>query len=120
MENYEESMLLMRGKTNTLQLNWRKRFQGQSECCPFEDSNIESLKHFMSECEGYIREKYNKHTIYTHNTTHPRTYKGTNLLSFNKQENTKIYMCKSYIEDIWNTRKKKIKERETSQHHEQE
>ena len=56
---------MTRARTNTLSLNWRNRYQGKSEACPYNDCDKETLEHFILECKGYenIRRKFNIPTI---------------------------------------------------------
>ena len=67
VDNTEESKLLIRGRTNTITLNWRNIYQGKSEeylCCGFE---TETLKYFLLECPQYneIKRKLHFHTGHT-------------------------------------------------------
>ena len=53
IDNTEGSKLLVRSRTNSLQLCWRNRFTNgvvQCPCCGFE---TESLEHFLLECPEY-------------------------------------------------------------------
>ena len=61
IDNTEETTLMTRARTNTLSLNWRNRYQGKSEACPYNDCDKETLEHFILECKGYenIRRKFN-------------------------------------------------------------
>ena len=53
VDNTLGSKLILRERTNTLALNWRKRFQGKSEQCPCCDCEVETLEHFLLDCEEY-------------------------------------------------------------------
>ena len=53
IDNTEDSKLQVRGRTNTLNLNWRNRHQGKSKQCPTCECEIETLEHFLIECNHY-------------------------------------------------------------------
>ena len=63
-DNTEESVLLSLARTNTLPLNWRKRFQQNEEdrntICPLCSEEEETLTHFLLLCQELmnIRRKY--------------------------------------------------------------
>ena len=63
-DNTEESVLLSLARTNTLPLNWRKRFQQNEEdrntICPLCSEEEETLTHFLLLCQELmnIRIKY--------------------------------------------------------------
>ena len=51
--NDEESKLMFRAGTNTLDINWRnKHFRGQTEKCPYCPEQ-ETLQHFLLDCNAY-------------------------------------------------------------------
>ena len=53
-KNYDNtlaSILLYKARANVLQLNDRKRHQGESTSCPLCNFEFENLKHFILECE---------------------------------------------------------------------
>ena len=53
VDNTLGSKLILRGRTNTLTLNWRNRFQNKSEQCPCCDCETETLERFLLDCEEY-------------------------------------------------------------------
>ena len=64
-DNSEESRLLFRAGSNTLNLNWRNRFKVNPNeidtICPMCRENEETLEHFLLRCpmNENIRAKYN-------------------------------------------------------------
>lgn len=52
-DNTLGTKLILRGRTNTLTLNWRNRFQRKSEECPCCGEETETLEHFLLDCEEY-------------------------------------------------------------------
>ena len=50
--NNQESKLLLRARTDTMELNWRKGGEQNSKLCPYCDKE-ETLKHFLLECDAY-------------------------------------------------------------------
>ena len=50
-DNSFESCLLFRARSNSLQLGWRKRFNGEDTSCPVCNIGIEeTLQHFVTGC----------------------------------------------------------------------
>lgn len=71
-DNSEKSMLMLRARLNTLNLNWKKKHTRGSTNCPLCDSELENLEHFLLFCAGYSegRQKYPPvHQSYPENTT---------------------------------------------------
>ena len=66
VDNTLVSKLIVRGRTNTLTLNWRNRFQNKSEQCSCCNCEIETLEHFLLDCEQYsdIRQNHSFFTQY--------------------------------------------------------
>ena len=63
-DNTEESRILFKARTNTLNLNWRNRFKVNPDeidtTCPMCGENEETLEHFLLRCPTNedIRSKY--------------------------------------------------------------
>ncbi len=113
IDNTLGSKLIVRGRTNSLNLNWRNRFQNKSEQCPCCDCETETLEHFILDCKEYSDIRQN-HSTLTHNTENQdRNNIIANILVFEKDlmteeiENRKEYMIK-----IWKRRQSKIEEEE--------
>ena len=107
-DNTEESVLLFRARTNTLPLNWRKRFQqndeNESTLCPLCSREEETLAHFLLSCQELmsVRRKYE---CQNENNSEEILRK---ILCFNlKIEGRTI------IRDLWITRKKKMEQIQT-------
>lgn len=109
IDNTEETTLMTRARTNTLSLNWRNRYQGKSEVCPYNDSDKETLEHFVLECRGYesIRRKFN---ILSSNENENKEELLAQILLFNVSNNKEMQEKKEYIKEIWKARYKKEKE----------
>ena len=55
------SVILFRCRTNTLKLNWRRRYQGgEVECPRCGEREEETLDHFLRQCSGlrHIRARH--------------------------------------------------------------
>ena len=52
-DNTWGSTLMFRARSNSLKLNWRRRFQGGDVGCEMCNDGEETLNHFMIECRGY-------------------------------------------------------------------
>ena len=50
IDNTEESKILVRARTNTLDLNWRNSYRGKSEQFPTCDCVTQTLQHFIIQC----------------------------------------------------------------------
>ena len=59
-DNRGASVLMLRARLNTLNLNWRKEHTGGHSNCPCCDSEIETLEHFLLFCASYseVRQKF--------------------------------------------------------------
>ena len=55
--NNQESMILFRARTNTLDLQWRKKFTNETIICQLCKEEEETLEHFLLDCKqlNYIR-----------------------------------------------------------------
>ena len=101
-DNTYKSILLFRARTNTLLLNWRRRFtDGEVRCELCDTGNEESLDHFLKECNAMrqIREKFEANEL-----------EISKILGF-EGENEEIEKYKEYILGLWN-RRRKLKEEE--------
>ena len=97
-DNSFQSNLMFRCRTNSLKLNWRKRFIGEEgKCIICHQGEEETLQHFLLHCEGLqnTRRKYN----ITQDTT-----LGTVLL-FNRSSEEETEKYTLYVEELWTTRK---------------
>ena len=54
IDNTEGTKLLIRGRTNSLPLGWRKRFTNGVTQCPSCSCEVETLEHFLLECPEYL------------------------------------------------------------------
>lgn len=109
VDNTLGSQLIIRGRTNTLTLNWRNRFQNKSEQCPCCNSEIETLEHYILDCEEYsdIRQNYSfLHNIENQN----RSNIIANILVFETLATDEIENRKEYMIKIWKRRQNKIEE----------
>ena len=97
-DNTFESMLLFRGRSNTLKLNWRRRFEsGETKCEICNSGEEETLEHFLVKCGGLddVRGKYGV-----------RDRKVEELLMFS--DALEVGLAKRFIGDLWRTRKLRI------------
>ena len=98
-DNTPSSITLFRCRTNTLQLNDRKRFSGEdTKCIACEEEN-ENLEHFILYCERYqcVRNKSNLFN---------RPYQENKLsdLLFEKEGDIKV--VKRLVHSMWSIREK--------------
>ncbi|MPC54491.1 hypothetical protein E2C01_048410 [Portunus trituberculatus] len=62
-DNTFKSKLLFRCRTNSLQLNWRKRFSGGEEKCDIcQEGESETLQHFLLHCQG-LKDIHSRYAI---------------------------------------------------------
>ena len=52
-ENSERSVLMIKARTNCLELNWRKIYQMKDDTCPMCNRETETLEHFLLLCHSY-------------------------------------------------------------------
>ena len=99
-DNTEESKLLFKARTNTLNLKWRDRFRPNSEVqdrnCPMCLQEEETLEHFLLSCQSTssIRDK---HEFWE--SGNPDQMLKT-ILCFGKEKGGK-----KMLKDLWNFRK---------------
>ena len=100
-DNTFKSRLLFRCRTNSLQLNWRKRFNGGEEKCEVcLQGESETLQHFLLYCEG-LKDIRTKYTITTDTTLEK-------VLLFNPESEEEIEKYSLYVDELWKERKRKI------------
>ena len=106
-DNTQGATLLFKSRTNTLQLEWRKKYTNEDTICKLCHKNDETLEHFITECEALAQTR-SQAKIYTE-------YKQDNKFTLdnilfpkeniqNGMENTKKLLTK-----LWNTRKNILK-----------
>ena len=101
-DNTFKSQLMFRCRTNSLALNWRKRFKGEEEECNLCRQGTETLNHFVLECSELetTRRKYG----FCQDTTIEKIL----LFEIDQEDPENQYNKYSkYIEEIWNIRKKR-------------
>ena len=97
-DNTFESLLLFRGRSNTLKLNWRRRFEGGDTHCELCTSGAEeTLEHFMVQCSG-LNDVRRKFGVENHNIE--------DLLKFS--DILTIGLVKQYIGEMWKARSIRI------------
>ena len=97
--NSFKSKLMFRCRINSLQLNLRKRFIGEEEkCVVCHQEEQETLQHFLLQCGlDDVRRKYEIE----------EDTRLEKVLLFHPI-NEEIDKCTSYVEVLWETRKRKI------------
>ena len=98
-DNTFESGLLFRARSDTLDLRWRKRFQGEDVMCPLCGEEEETLQHYILKCSylATIRQQFD--------------IQGRELeevLLF--KEGFGVENSKNYLGAIWRKRKARLKE----------
>ena len=100
-DNSEESKLLFKARTNTLNLKWRDRFRPNSEIldryCPMCLQEEETLEHFLLSCQSTTRIR-EKHEFW--DSGNPDRMLAT-ILCFSKERGGK-----KMLKDLWNFRKR--------------
>ena len=96
-DNTHGSMLLFRARTNSLPLNWRKRFVSEEVLCQICWEEEETLNHFLRRCPGLerIRTQHGMNDI-----------EMRNLLLFGGGGEGAIGNTKRYLADIWRRRER--------------
>ena len=108
IDNSEGSKLLVQGRTNTLNLNWRNRFQNKNETCPCCDNEIETLEHFLLDCPTYGNIKVN-FEFWKKLEGKRKEEKLANILAFENLTNEQIESRKKFIGRLWQRRKTEIR-----------
>lgn len=105
-DNTLKTNLMIKARTDTLELNWRKRHKQESTQCICGYEN-ETLEHFILDCEEYsdTRKKFDfAQQPYIEN----RSELMANVLLFQTKDSTEIEKRKDYILELWLIRKKKL------------
>ena len=91
------SVILFRCLTNTLKLNWRRRYQGREvECNLCGEREEETLDHFLRQCSG-LRHKGARHGVREEDEL-------VEMLLFSNQSTMKIEKWRKYLEESWRER----------------
>jgi len=103
MEDYRNdfgSVLLFRCRTNTLRLNWRRRFDGGCQECEMCGEEVEDLVHFVMVCPELenVRCRYSQ---VSRKNIHV-------VLRFKNREETEVGEVLRYLMSLWKEREKKI------------
>ena len=107
VDNTLGSKLILRGRTNSVTLNWRNRFQNKSEQCPCCEHEIETLEHFLLDCEEY-REIRQTQTFFQNPENRNDTIKS--ILIFEALPLKEIEDRKDFMVKIWKRRQSKIED----------
>ena len=98
-DNTFSSTLLFRARTNCLQLNWRKRFEGESDLCQLcQEGEVEDQEHFLKDCGG-LRHVRNRHCV-----TEDVTLES--MLLFGERRRGDVEQRKQHLLDMWKEREK--------------
>ena len=105
-DNSKKTNLMIKARTDTLKLNWRKKYINEEVKC-ICGHEVETLEHFLIECEIYnrIREKY---TFLQRPYIENKDDLIGNILLFQLQKEDSIENRKQYIQEIWIERQKII------------
>ena len=105
-DNTLKTNLLLRARTDTLELNWRKKHQNKEISCVCGYEN-ETLEHFILYCNLYdsVRVKYG---FLQHPCTENEILLLADILCFNIIDKEKIELRKNFIQELWKVRKLKI------------
>ena len=111
-DNSNSSSLMIRARSDSLNLNWRKKHIGQDTSCQCGYEN-ESLKHFLLECENYaeIRKRF---TFMQQPYINNKEKIIADILLFTELKEEQIDERKRYILEVWKERLKKIEEAENN------
>ena len=98
-DNTPSSITLFKCRTNTLQLNDRKRFSGGDTKCIACDDENENLEHFILYCERYQCVRNNSNLF-----KRPYTENKLSDLLFEKEGDIKV--VKRLVHNMWTIREK--------------
>ncbi len=104
-DNTAASVTYFKCRTNTLNLNDRKRFKNENTKCEMCDCQIETLEHFLLYCEGYTNERKQIKELQQPYIENEVEILGNLLYTEEKAE-----IAKQYIYKIWKIRENKKKE----------
>ena len=106
-DNTEGSSLMMRARTQTLQLNWRNRHRGKATQCPACNHEEETQQHFILYCTAYD----NIRRFNLVNSDQSEEDKLAEILLLKNNEKTE--QKKRFLKQIWHKRRQIIKTQTT-------
>ena len=104
IDNSEGAKLLVRGRTNSLNLSWRNKFVNGEVHCACCGNEVESLAHFLLDCSVYTEIRTQFAFILQLNGKSVGE-KIANILVFDEVTDNEIKVRKSYISKLWKKRK---------------
>jgi len=95
------SVILFRCRTNTLKLNWRKRFEGGGEGCSMCGAAEEDLEHFLMRCPMLreVRERF----------PNLDGYDVGELLLFGECGARDVVETTRFVEEMWSERGRRVR-----------
>ena len=103
IDNTEGTKLLIRGRTNSLPLGWRKRFTNGVTQCPSCSCEVETLEHFLLECPEYLNIR--SQTVFLQEIIgNSEEEKLKNILALVELTENEIKVRKTYLVKIWKKR----------------
>ena len=105
-DNTAKTKLLMRARTDTLDLNWRSKFKNLDTKCMC-GCVCETLEHFILHCELY-KEVRMRYEILQQPYIENECEIMSDVLGFRTSDRKAINIRKDLISELWKTRKIKI------------
>ena len=103
-----DSAILFRARTNTLDLQWRKKFLGESTICNLCRKKEETLEHFLLECEE-LQPKRNECLLLMNPQPQNKDNLIKKLLLFEWENVEEIFKYRKVLYRLWKTREMKLK-----------
>lgn len=92
-DNTEESILMFKARSNTLKLNWRKRFEDGNVTCTICGREEETLYHFLKNCTR-LTEVRDRYDVGDREIQEILLFEG----------NMEVEYCKKYVKEAWKRR----------------
>ena len=100
IDNTEGAKLMVRCRTNSLQLCWRNKFTNGAVQCPGCGFETETLDHFLLECPIYL-EIRNQFDFLQQLQERSVEEKISNILVFDEVTESETKVRKSYLVKLW-------------------
>ena len=104
-----DSAILFRARTNTLDLQWRKKFIGEDTKCKLCQEEEETLEHFLLECKE-LNNKRNECLLLMRPYPENKEILIKKLLLFNWENEEEIFRNRKILHKLWKLREMKLKE----------
>ena len=108
--NNRKSIIMMKARSDTLQLGWREFGMDDTKICKMCNSEIETLAHFLLECQE-LQETRKNYIELQRPLIEDKNKLMARMLLMEDEGKTEYYL--NMMEEIWKERERKLKTEDT-------